>query len=126
MRGPSNFEISECGTGAVHRPSAIHSRSLHSTDSNRKLLGCVPEEKEFIMEDLPSDTDSAKFWDKELERQGLFRGMSTLPALHLCGRFIICRILSRLAGVVLPYAPHDASDTFLPRFAPVFGIPSTK
>jgi hypothetical protein len=83
MRGlkmPSNFEISECGTGAVHRrpspPSAIHSHPYsHSTDSNRILLGCVPEEKEFIMEDAPSDTDSAKWlWDNELERQGLFRG----------------------------------------------------
>ena len=84
MRGlkmPPNYETSECGHGAVHRDSRpspavhSHSRSLHSTDSSRTLLCCVPEDKEFIMDDVPCDTDSARWLlDKELERQGLFRG----------------------------------------------------
>lgn len=86
MRGSSNYEISERsdrdGRPSPAIPSHPHySRSLHSTDSNRTLLGCVPEEREFIMDDVPCDTESAK-WDKELERQGLFRG--TYSSFPLC------------------------------------------
>lgn len=86
---PFNYEIPKCGQSspAIHGPRAVHRlsypRSLHNKDSSGTLLGCVPEEQEFLMEGGPCDTDSAQWlWDKELERQGLFRGTHT--------RYLLC------------------------------------
>lgn len=87
-----NQEIAECGLSSpavdwygppshswppfVSRPSNPRI-ALRRRDSSRTLLDCVPEEQDFVMEAV-RDTDSPEWlWDEELERQGLFRGMST-------------------------------------------------
>ncbi|KAF8628566.1 hypothetical protein AX17_005962 [Amanita inopinata Kibby_2008] len=61
----------------LHTQSSSDPRycSRDSQNSSRTVLGSVPEEQEFMMDDTGSDSDSSEWiWDKELERQGLYRG----------------------------------------------------